>query len=194
MNKIKKIASISDKIIQILFWLMTAGCILATIATVIILFLNPSYDAVTLSVGFLKFSLTEHTFYQIPIALYLAALVVLWIAFALALYIMKQLHNILQPMANGTPFDCRVSRNIRRIAFALLVSGFVCSLVQAGFINLLWYRALDMGNLFLNDSIGTCSLSLSFDFKFVLGFVLLLLLSYVFQYGEELQQLSDETL
>ena len=42
--------------------------------------------------------------------------------------------------------------------------------------------------------IRSVTVSYTFDISFVIVFFLLLLVSYIFRYGAELQQLSDETL
>ena len=48
--------------------------------------------------------------------------------------------------------------------------------------------------LLLSDKITKVTFNYSFDFSFLLIAAVLYLLSLVFSYGQELQQLSDETL
>lgn len=195
MRKIQKIARISDKVMSVLFWVMAVACGLATFAILALLIVNPQIgvEASTLTVGFLEFTLAGHVIQQFPTEFLVAALIYLWTAFGITFYIMRQLHHIFQPMATGTPFHCTVSAKIRHIAFASLAAGVVYSIGKVGF-GILLYKTFHLGSLFLNDNVLKSGLAFEFDLLFVVVFVLLLLLSYVFQYGEELQTLSDETL
>jgi len=52
----------------------------------------------------------------------------------------------------------------------------------------------DLENLLINDKITHITINATLDATFLLTGALLLLLSYIFQYGQQLQQLSDETL
>ena len=52
----------------------------------------------------------------------------------------------------------------------------------------------DLPGLLISDKITHISGMFNVDLTFVVYWAILLLLSYVFRYGEELQQLSDETL
>ena len=52
----------------------------------------------------------------------------------------------------------------------------------------------DLPGLLISDKITHISGMFNVDLTFVIYWAILLLLSYVFRYGEQLQQLSDETL
>lgn len=108
-------------------------------------------------------------------------------------YGMGQLRQILAPMTQGRPFDAAISGNVRRIAFTFLVYGIVANVVQL-VIGLLLAGSLELYSLIDSGRVERMIIGADMDFTFVAVFFLLLLFSYVFQYGAELQKLSDETL
>lgn len=56
------------------------------------------------------------------------------------------------------------------------------------------YHAFDFQNLFLSDKIAGVDAEFEFNISFIGMFLVIYFLSYVFQYGQELQIQSDETL
>ena len=94
---------------------------------------------------------------------------------------------------SGEPFREGVSKKLNYLA------RYVCGLgiginLQKIVSNVLITQAFDLPNLLLSDKITEVDFFFVFDFSFLLVVGILLLLSYIFRYGEELQQLSDETL
>ena len=55
-------------------------------------------------------------------------------------------------------------------------------------------HAFDLPSLLISEKITHITVSPNYDPTFLIYSAILLLLSYVFRYGQELQQLSDETL
>lgn len=107
--------------------------------------------------------------------------------------IFRTIRSILSPLKEGRPFHEDIVPDLKKLGWLTIASGIVSNagkLVISG--NLL--SGYDLGELFLSDKITRVSTSYSFDLTFVIYAVILFLLSYVFQYGGELQQLSDETL
>lgn len=111
-------------------------------------------------------------------------------------YALGQVRKILQPMAEGNPFHPTVSVNVRRVAYMSLVLGVVGNI--ASFIkSLTAVTLIDHLKLFEYAKEGTIqsiTTNYSMDFTFVVVFFILILMSYIFRYGEELQQQVDETL
>ena len=108
-------------------------------------------------------------------------------------FMVKTFRSILAPMKNGEPFREGVSKKLNYLA------RYVCGLgiginLQKIVSNVLITQAFDLPNLLLSDKITEVDFFFVFDFSFLLVVGILLLLSYIFRYGEELQQLSDETL
>lgn len=108
-------------------------------------------------------------------------------------FIVKALREILAPMKEGMPFHNTVSTNFKKLARYSCALGISLNLLDI--INkILVTKAYDLHILLLSEKIPHLDFHFSFDLTFLFIAVILLLLSYVFRYGEELQQLSDETL
>lgn len=105
----------------------------------------------------------------------------------------KCVRSILRPMTQGAPFESSVSTNLKRLAGYILFLGIGLNCRET-ISRLLLVKAFDLTRLLASDHIT----QLTFHYQFNIGFVIVsaafLLLSYIFRYGEELQQLSDETL
>ena len=102
------------------------------------------------------------------------------------------IREILAPMKEGAPFHTGVSGNLKTLAIHTCIIG-VAANVSDILSNTLTVLAYDLANVVINDQITHIAVTNIFDFSFLLVSGILLLLSYVFRYGEQLQQLSDET-
>ena len=111
-------------------------------------------------------------------------------------YAFGQVRKILQPMSEGNPFHPTVSMNIRKIAYVSIVVGIVANIVEF-FKTLNAIKIIEKLNLLefvQNGSVQTITTNFNIDLTFLVVFFILLLMSYIFRYGEELQQQVDETL
>lgn len=115
-----------------------------------------------------------------------AYIVIMW-------FLLGVVRRILKPMTEGEPFTPFVSKEIRKLAFFSLAIG-VISNVASAIETFAAVHLFDLSNLPQNSLIQSVRANLSFDVTFIVIFFVLLLASYIFQYGQELQQLSDETL
>lgn len=92
-----------------------------------------------------------------------------------------------------TPFDVRVSNHIKNLAKYILVGGIVFNILEV--CRVMQFKQTINFNLLFNTKYVT---QINFDIRLHLSFLifaaLIYLLSYIFRYGQELQQLSDETL
>jgi hypothetical protein len=104
-------------------------------------------------------------------------------------YALTLLLRVIAPMKEGRPFEAGISNQIRKLALITLVGGAITETVTV-FASRTAMNAYDFAAL-LNSEY---SYNGTFDLSFLVGAVVLLLLSYVFRYGEELQRESDETL
>lgn len=100
--------------------------------------------------------------------------------------------EILSPMKSGSPFHTSVSSNLKKLAIHTCIIGVALN-VQDILSNTLTVLAYDLANVIVNDQITHIGITNVFDLSFLFIAGILLLLSYVFRYGEQLQQLSDET-
>lgn len=109
---------------------------------------------------------------------------------ALAYYALGIVLRILLPMTQGQPFAPSVGKDIRKMAFVCLALGIVENIANI----------LDTANAVhtykLAELINSVSVRPNYlvDLTFLLLFFVLLLMSHIFNYGAQLQQLSDETL
>lgn len=92
-----------------------------------------------------------------------------------------------------TPFDVRVANHIKNLAKYILVGGIVFNILEV--CRIMQFKQTINFDLLFNTKYVT---QIKFDIRLHLSFLvfaaLIYLLSYIFRYGQELQQLSDETL
>jgi len=103
------------------------------------------------------------------------------------------IRGILELMIEGTPFHEHIVYYLKRLGWLTVANGIIG--IAAGFVlqgNLL--HNYDLASLFLSDKITNITTGHSADLSFLIYALVLFLLAQVFQYGLELQTLSDETL
>lgn len=115
------------------------------------------------------------------------------ISIAVTCYLIKVLRKVLAPMIDGQPFDGTVSINIKKLGITIIAGGFIIDTIETVGSNMAFY-IYDVAALFLSDNISKVTINSEISLSNVLVGVLVIMLSYVFRYGEELQQQADETL
>ena len=116
----------------------------------------------------------------------LVSAIVIWIGLG---YIRK----ILSPMTEGSPFHPDTSRYLKKLANLSLVLG-IAQNVGNFLESATALRSFGLDKLAESDMIRSVTVNYTLDLGFLILFFLLLLMSYIFSYGAELQKLSDETL
>lgn len=203
MKDLVKTASILDKILNIMSIAIKIAAVTLVVCLCILtagfLFDLPPQMVGTgyehADLGFVTFTVAEShlpdhriIWWQVGAEMFLTLLCLLP-----AHFIVKAIREILAPMKNGEPFHNTVSVNLNKLA------RYVCSLgigvnLQDIISNIALTKAYNLPNLLLSEKVSQVEFMFGFDFSFLLVCGVLLLLSYVFRYGEQLQQLSDETL
>ncbi len=108
-------------------------------------------------------------------------------------YALGVIRRILAPMAQGDPFHPTVGKELRKLAFASLAVGIIQNVLRTvGTFHVL--HIVDLNALLQNSRIQSVTANFHYDLSFLVVFLVLLLMSHIFRYGEELQKLSDETL
>lgn len=203
MKDLTKTATILDKICHILAIAIkiAAVCLIVGLCILAVGFLfdlppqmvGTGYEHADL--GFITLSVAENYLpdHQIIWGQIAAEMFLTFLCLIPTHFIVKSIRAILSPMKNGEPFHNDVSIHLEKI------SRYVCSLgiglnLQKIIGNILLTKAYDLHLLLLSEKIPHVEFHFTFDLSFLLVSAILLLLSYVFRYGEELQQLSDETL
>ncbi len=101
--------------------------------------------------------------------------------------------QMLAPMTQGKPFSDIVGRSLKKLAWVEIALGIlynVLTLGEAVVIN----RLYPLAELFSETTVIDISGYYELDLSFLVNAAVFFLLSYIFSYGAQLQQLSDETL
>lgn len=101
--------------------------------------------------------------------------------------------EILEPMIEEKPFDSIVSTNLKKLAKLSIVIGILVNIITLS-EQIMTVFVYDLPGLLISDKIVHITGMFKIDLTFLIYWAILMLLSYVFQYGQQLQQLSDETL
>ena len=146
-------------------------------------------------VGFLELQMTPEAAPALKTILLhaIAEMLLLCIYLVFCHACVRRIRQMLQPMKRGEPFDGSVSTNIRSIANLSIMLGVISNVIELGSRALL-VSNYNLPSLLLSDAITAVTVNYEVDFSFVGIFLILHLLASVFQYGTELQKLSDETL
>ena len=102
------------------------------------------------------------------------------------------IREILVPMKDGTPFQRIVSTNLKKLARLSITLGILYNIILLS-EQLITVFVYNLPGLLLSEKIVHIGSLFQVDLNFLFYWAILLLLSYVFRYGEDLQQLSDET-
>ena len=174
-----------------------AGFVCVAVAVLTLIFGGEMFSsgAITLDLDFVKLHLKNDTFVNEQfLKLYVVAATLGGsIICFLVSYICKLVRRILAPMKDGRPFEAGISENLKKIGLAVLVGGFLSEATGIG-ARLLLTKAYSIGALFSTVAIGKIEFVYTMNFDFVLLACVIFFLSYVFAYGQKLQQESDETL
>lgn len=105
----------------------------------------------------------------------------------------KEIRNILAPMIQGEPFQGIVGNGLKKLVGYSIALGIIGNItILAEQIFTVWIY--DLPTLLLSEKITHVTINYETDLTFLVVAAVLMLTSYVFRYGEQLQQLSDETL
>ena len=103
------------------------------------------------------------------------------------------IREILHPMAEEKPFDRIVSTNLKKLARLSINLGILWNVIILA-EQIMMVFVYDLPGLLVSEKITHVGGMFNVDLTFLIYWAILMLLSYVFRYGESLQQLSDETL
>lgn len=150
---------------------------------------------ITLELDFIKFHLNSNSCVNVQFIkfyVFAAALgggIICFIVY----YVSKLLREILAPMKMGRPFENGISENLKKVGWVVLIGGFFSELVGV-IARILLINAYSINELFSSEVITKTEFVFTINLNFVLIACVIFFLSYVFTYGQVLQQESDETL
>lgn len=200
MEELKKIAKNIDWFVKILmYWSVLGGFVMLLLGIVALSDVSMDPEAartyMMLSFGGIKIGIVPEyaptvQFSIIKLFAELLMGVIVYVGMFLAAKIIRR---ILQPMKEGLPFDVSVSKNLRRLGVLIFIGGGSLSVIEV-IDSWIVYNAYHVSELFRPERITEVDMSLKMDWKFLMVAAIIFLMSYIFQYGAELQKLSDETL
>lgn len=197
-EKLIKCAKILAPIVKVIGELVRAlSIVLLIFAVLVIIFGSKMYDlsSTSLSLGFISLYLAEG--YQMitpPVIVYTVISLVAGSAVSyMAFWGSKVLRNILLPMTEGRPFESDVPRDLRKLAWLFLAGGALMEGVNVA-EQVMTGVFFPLNEIFASDMVSKVVCSYEADFGFLIPFAALMFLSYIFDYGKELQKQSDETL
>lgn len=202
MKKLSTTAKTLDKILNIVYAVFGALAIAAIVVVAMVgIFYALGLETESLltsfasfDIGFLEIEVAQECIPDAGIVLMQA--VILLSGSCMVIYLCRKgivyIRQILKPMAEEKPFDSIVSTNLRKLANLSIYIGIMCNVVLL-IEQFIMVYAYDLRSLLLSNNIPVVDFNFEIDLNFLLSWGILMLLSYVFQYGEQLQQLSDET-
>lgn len=192
INSAKNLDTIA-KVSGVCFRIVGIICIILTV--VILAFGNKVNATNSITLGFIKMYLTDkvniNTGYM---QLYLAVglLVVSVLCFMIDFGV-KLIRRVLSPMKDGRPFEADIPANLKKMAWVVLIGGAIVQII--GIVErIILINACPVEQIINMDAITKLEYTFTIDFNFVLGFCIIMFLSYIFSYGQILQKESDETL
>lgn len=203
MEKLSKTASTLNKIFKVMEQVLFALAIAAAVLTGLILLgrlLGWDPDTIatgygSLDIGYLELQIAD-AYAPDKWTVLLQAAVMLVLSGGCCLIgrqMVRCISAILDPISNGQPFSDTVSVNLRKLAIYSIILGVAFNLF--GIAELIFSTfAYDVTGLLLSEKITHVGIDYTIDISFLIVSGILLLLSYIFRYGAELQRLSDETL
>lgn len=176
---------------------LAVGIVCAVFAVLVPIFGEKIFAAgeLTLDLDFVKFHLAEEMQVITPyVQLYaVVALVSAGIGCGVMSYALKVAQRILLPMKEGRPFEESVADNLKKLAIVTIGGGVFTGVL--GIVNRVFLsKAYDLQNLLAAPQVEKIEYMFDMDLSFVYIGCVLLFLSYIFRYGQQLQQQSDETL
>ena len=191
-------ANVLDKIVKIAGGFACAMIwVFAIFAVLVIVVGEGMYmpDGVFLDFEFIRLHLAQEYQTITPMfRVYTAAILAMGAVYAAALMILsRMIRAILAPMKEGRPFESSVCASLKKIAYWVFAVGGISQVMQM-ISSALMMRAYPIDAVFSSSAVTQIEYSFSIDLSFLLAGFVVLFLSWVFAYGQTLQQEADETL
>lgn len=198
-KRMKNLASTFDTIAKVAGEIFRAvGIVCAVMAVLVAIFgekMIANMGEVSLELGFVKLFLSDsvaaNTGFMNAYVI-IGLVTVLAVCFAI-FFASRILRSVLAPMKEGRPFEAEVSVGLRKLAWVTLACGALTEIMHV-VEGVILSHAYELESILSSDAVARVELNYTFDFGFLLIFAVIMFLSYVFSYGQKLQQESDETL
>lgn len=163
----------------------------------IVYFINPENvnrsEIINVSMGEFALALTNTT--DVGYSLSYGWMSCLWIVILLSILWVgfHYARKIMIPMMEGNPFDFSVSVGLKKLGIITLIYG-IAGNIGASLITFVKMNRYQLAQLADGQKILAVTPEYKLELGFLIVFFVFLLASYIFRYGAQLQQLSDETL
>lgn len=201
MSKLSKTSKVMSVLLAILFWFLLLrgfGYGFFTLRACVSLLGKPDYETVLTVNGISQNFLSIYSETGIEISRetllweYLLSLVVSFLETPLLCYGIHLLRKVLAPMTQHRPFT-GTAQILRNLGWVSVILAVVHNAFDYGLVYL-YEHVMPVSQLFQGSSITRITFRFQPNMTYILVAVVVFILSAVFCYGEELQQLSDETL
>lgn len=196
-EKLTKTTKVIDKVLDIFQKVLGVGGILI-IAVIIMLAMGADKFITgfqTVQIGSISIMLYDSSIHNTAgmRTSMIITMVAVFIGLGITWYGLRIFREILKPMKEGRPFEMGTSGKIRKLAWIILIGGLFFSCAQIA-TQMAIFNALDLDKLFNSSVVRGYNYNIKMDLGFVITAVILFLLAHIFNYGEQLQTESDETL
>ena len=191
-KKMCRVANTLDTLCRVGGVLFMAAAVVCAVFAVLVLIVGEKVIAagsLTLNLDFVKLYLAETFAANKPyVMLYvMLGLLAAGVLCGVVSYAAKVARCILQPMKEGRPFEASVADNLKKLAIVVLLGGAlsgVMGIVERMFLS----RAFPLEQVVTEAVVQRIEYIYNLDLNFVLIGCVLLFLSYIFRYGQQLQQ------
>lgn len=200
MHKLSRSAQTLDFVIRIIFWFFLFTQLLSLLLSIYSIIIQTlHYDNVSiisqgLNLGNISLTLDADVLPNQQAMNRYRYLILALNVIHLPIYclMLQSVRRILKPFINQTPFHQTVAANLKKLSILVLVVGILNTAID--YVSYHYtVTNFDLKALLVNEQILSVSTQFSINWTPLFFAVTLYLLSYIFQYGQELQQLSDET-
>ncbi|MCR5610138.1 MAG: DUF2975 domain-containing protein [Lachnospiraceae bacterium] len=203
-KKFIKSATIIDRILKIVQGFMVAGVIISIIFIILAFVAGDKIIADTddsglntLTIGVVNLELQPEAEDLVSssnvITFIVVMLICLFVSSIITWFIMKNVRDIIAPMKEGNPFSKGTAAKIKKLAIVVFLGDLVVTVAQI-VTTIFELRAFNIEQLFDSSVVKHIGYNINIGFEPFIIALILLFLSYIFSYGEELQRESDETL
>lgn len=198
MEQLSKFMLTVDKVLNSLFIAFLVVSIVMVGFGVLGFFIDSSYigevdEFVTLGAVKLELSAGAVMKGENETAFLIFSAFALAVKFALLCVLMKLIRVIITPMKEGKPFADTVCKGLKTLSVFVLAGGIVNEIVDI-IGTVVTYKLYDIQSFFAPKTVTSVSLDITSNGDFVIFAVVLYFLSFIFKYGEQLQNQADETL
>lgn len=196
--KMMKMAKVIDKILKVIQGFALAGVIVCVIFIPLTFIFKDKIiaDASAVTIGNLKLTFAGD---MVPAFEELKTGIVVTLGSAIIMaattwYGLRVLRSIMKYVKGGRPFEAGISHMIKKLAWIVLIAGILNQILRV-VSDTMMLASYDFSKIFNPEIISGYTINHTVNMGTpIAAFVILLCLSFVFKYGEVLQQESDETL